>query len=352
MTKWNCSISATPPRIARPRSASAATMPQNSRFARCSSGTREVAEQQQEDEQVVERQRALDEVDRRVGDRVVGARRAPTPAARPAAPRTSQPIDHTTPSRNVGSRPGANSLRSTSRSTTVMAASASHGPGPLMNASGIRRRRTRCPARRTREQLHALEPGRLALVGHLVGDQDRQEDRPQLEPVEHQRHRERPDEERQQHEHRRGEQRDLGARADRDVDGQVHLVLPREVDRHPVLGGVADDRHDDDRDEERRQADALRRLLDRADEDLRHHADRDAGERERDHALAHRPRLGADVVVLAVRRVEEVAVRLEREQQPGGVRGQQHERDERRHRLEVGREAVAAVGRDAAASRR
>ena len=39
MTKWNCSISATPPRIARPRSTSAATMPQNSSRARCSSGT-------------------------------------------------------------------------------------------------------------------------------------------------------------------------------------------------------------------------------------------------------------------------------------------------------------------------
>ena len=38
MTGWNVSISATPPRMARPRSASAATMPQNSRFARCSSG--------------------------------------------------------------------------------------------------------------------------------------------------------------------------------------------------------------------------------------------------------------------------------------------------------------------------
>ncbi len=39
MTKWNCSISATPPMIASPRRTSAATMPQNSRFARCSGGT-------------------------------------------------------------------------------------------------------------------------------------------------------------------------------------------------------------------------------------------------------------------------------------------------------------------------
>ena len=39
MTKWNCSISATPPRIASPRSTSAAAMPQNSSRARYSSGT-------------------------------------------------------------------------------------------------------------------------------------------------------------------------------------------------------------------------------------------------------------------------------------------------------------------------
>ena len=39
MTKWKRSISATPPRIASPRSASAATIPQNSRFARYFCGT-------------------------------------------------------------------------------------------------------------------------------------------------------------------------------------------------------------------------------------------------------------------------------------------------------------------------
>ena len=38
MTNSNCSISATPPRIARPRSASAKTIPQNSIRARSSTG--------------------------------------------------------------------------------------------------------------------------------------------------------------------------------------------------------------------------------------------------------------------------------------------------------------------------
>ena len=62
-----------------------------------------------------------------------------------------------------------------------------------------------------------------------------------------------------QHQHRRDEQRDLGARADRDVDREVHLVLARDEDRDPVLGGVADDRDHDRADEELAQADRLAR---------------------------------------------------------------------------------------------
>ena len=39
MTKWNCSISWTPTRIAKPRMTSASTIPQNSSFPRCAWGT-------------------------------------------------------------------------------------------------------------------------------------------------------------------------------------------------------------------------------------------------------------------------------------------------------------------------
>src|ERR1044072_3307683 len=46
------------------------------------------------------------------------------------------------------------------------------------------------------EQLHALEPGRLAVLGDVVGDQDRDQDRPQLEAVEDQGQRIRAEEER------------------------------------------------------------------------------------------------------------------------------------------------------------
>ena len=76
-----------------------------------------------------------------------------------------------------------------------------------------------------------------------VRDEHGQENCTELEPVEHQRHREVADEERDDDKKWRGEEGDLRTRSDRDVDRQVHLVPGGEVDRDPVLGGVADDRH-------------------------------------------------------------------------------------------------------------
>jgi hypothetical protein len=102
-----------------------------------------------------------------------------------------------------------------------------------------------------------------------------------------------------------------------------------------VLGGVADDRDDDHADEEWRQADRLGRLGDRSDEDLGHHADGNAGDREHDHAAADRPGL-ADVVLGGVLGVEEVLVRAQREDQAGDVRQQQDDRDADRQLLDVG----------------
>jgi hypothetical protein len=63
-------------------------------------------------------------------------------------------------------------------------------------------------------------------LGDFVGDDDRQESRA-----------------------------DLSGRSRRDVDGDVHLVAGGEKTLHPVLGRVADNRHDDDADEERGQPD-------------------------------------------------------------------------------------------------
>jgi tellurite resistance protein TerC len=55
------------------------------------------------------------------------------------------------------------------------------------------------------EQLHTLEPGGLALRGEEVRDQDRRDQPHHLVAVEHHRHRVRPEEERQDHEHGRDE---------------------------------------------------------------------------------------------------------------------------------------------------
>src|SRR5215203_3453742 len=116
-----------------------------------------------------------------------------------------------------------------------------------------------------REKLHTLEPGRLAVGGDVVADEDRQQDRAELEAVEDERQRIGADEEGGEDEDRGDEEGDLGAGADRDVDGEVHLVLHRDQHRDPVLSRVADDRDDDHADEELGEADRLRGLGDRPD---------------------------------------------------------------------------------------
>ena len=77
-------------------------------------------------------------------------------------------------------------------------------------------------------------------MGDLVRDEDRKDDRTELEPVEDQCHRERTDDERSEHQDGCHEQGDLGCGSDCDVHGEADLVLQGEVDRDPVLGGVTD----------------------------------------------------------------------------------------------------------------
>ena len=62
-----------------------------------------------------------------------------------------------------------------------------------------------------------------------------------------------------------------------------------------------------------------RRLGDRADEDLRHHADRDAGDRQRDRPTCARSTARRRSSSSSWLGVEEVAVGLQREEQPGDV---------------------------------
>jgi hypothetical protein len=119
-----------------------------------------------------------------------------------------------------------------------------------------------------------------------------------------------------------------------DVHREADLVLHSEVDRDPVLGGVADDGDDDDTDEEGREPQALGRLGDGAHQNLRHHADGDPRARQHEDAAPNGPRLPA-VILLVVTGIEQVFVGLEGEHQPGGVGDEQDHRHTDRQRLQV-----------------
>src|SRR4051794_24196353 len=94
-------------------------------------------------------------------------------------------------SRNEGSRPRANSSRSASSSAATTRTAPTTGSGPSTTAISA----GSCDQERDAEddvdgqQLDALEPVRLALVGHVVGDHHRQQDGADLEAVEDERHR-------------------------------------------------------------------------------------------------------------------------------------------------------------------
>ncbi len=89
--------------------------------------------------------------------------------------KTSQPTLHHTPSRKLGSRPRAKKCRSTHRHTTVTTARITHGSGPLKNAKTTASDEEEDEREHhvDRQQLQALEPGRLTLLGDLLRDQDR-----------------------------------------------------------------------------------------------------------------------------------------------------------------------------------
>ena len=270
MTKWKRSISSTPTRIARPRMTSASTMPQNSSLPRCAARHGEGAEDQQEDEEVVERQRALDQVDGEVVDGVVAAGESAIGSAT-STPSTNQPMLQTTLSRKLGSRPRAKKRRSTSRSARRPRGRRGSPPGRrrawrgagtsgggsghrsiyehvsyvITGSSGDEERDAEDHV--DRQQLQPLEPRRLALLVTWLAMRSRAGSPPSSKPLNTSAIGCGPEDEAREHEHRRDEQRDLRARADRDVHRQVHLVLARDEHRDPVLGRVADDRDDDRR---------------------------------------------------------------------------------------------------------
>ena len=118
-----------------------------------------------------------------------------------------------------------------------------------------------------REQLEPFEPVALAVDATSVTVPT---DNPMAaisNGVEHERHRP-PEERRDEDEHRRDHQRDLRAAADGDFERQRHLIVRRGRNRAVVLGGVADQRDDDDAGEELGHAEDVQGRLERADQDL------------------------------------------------------------------------------------
>ena len=74
----------------------------------------------------------------------------------------------------------------------------------------------------------------------------------------------------------------LHRRGDRDLGRELRVAALRDHDRAAVLGRVADDRDDHDRDEELVQPDRLAEGVQRVDEDLRDERGRDRRGAERD----------------------------------------------------------------------
>ena len=149
------------------------------------------------------------------------------------------------------------------------------------------------------------------------------------------RERERLDQEGEQDDRRNQEDRNLSARGERDLGGELDLAAGRDDDRAAVLGRVPDDGHDHRRDEELREPHLLGEHLERADEDLgderRHH--RCGGEDEE--RGAERPPLDLLVARDVQRRV--AAERVEGEPDVGD---EEHDRDPDR---EVGERAPVGI---------
>ena len=132
---------------------------------------------------------------------------------------------------------------------------------------------------------------------------------------------------REQHQHGRHEQRDLKARADGDVERQIHLVLDRHEHRGRVLGGVADHRDHDHPHEHLGEAEAGRGFLHRAHQQFAHPGHEGGADEQRDDCAPGRGdglRFGGRRGLLAD---VEMSVRAQTEDQAQDVHHQQHDRD-------------------------
>ena len=122
------------------------------------------------------------------------------------------------------------------------------------------------------------------------------------------------------------------------------LFLTATDDRDVVLRGVADDRDDERADEELRQPDRLRRVLDRAGEQLAHHADQHGGREQRHDRSPQRPQRPARLLPVTGR--EQVPVGPQREHEPGRVDRDHHDADRDREVLDLSAEGMARLPDD------
>ena len=102
-----------------------------------------------------------------------------------------------------------------------------------------------------------------------------------------------------------------------------------------MLGRVADDRDDECAQEELGEADVMRGVLDRADEQLAHHPDEHAGDGQHQHRATQRPDRPRSLIVLGAK---QVAVGAQREQQGREVERDHHHADRDRQMLELAAE--------------
>ena len=152
-----------------------------------------------------------------------------------------------------------------------------------------------------RQQLHALEPVRLAVLGDQVCDQHGEQQGAQLVAVEDERHRVVADDEREQHQDRAPRTSAIWA-----LDpiamftARSILSLAATSTATQCSAALPDDGHHEHADEELGQADVLGRLADRADQYLRHHADGHRCKGQIDGGPPDRPVVGL-LLVLAPR---------------------------------------------------
>lgn len=172
-------------------------------------------------------------------------------------------------------------------------------------------------------QAHAaLEVVALAIADEVVDDEDGEEEDDGLEALEVQRHG-LADDPAEDDEEGGDEEGDLHAAADRDADGQVHLVLVRDDAGGDVLGGVADNREQDETDEGLADVRGLDDRVDAVDQvfgaDCDCEGDEDEADGGCDGAQDLWLLLSAVIALLLLLSVEQVCVGLELEEQVEAV---------------------------------